>query len=309
MASSWPPFSYNQQMFGGTEYMARGVVENILPQVPKFYNYLCIVTPGKLPSLEREYYMDKKIIVWIHNMIDQLQDWVFQTLNDPDVAKNIQFIIGVSEYHKQRLMQDFTNVPADRFVAIPNAFEPVDFDPQKFVDVQKVKLIHASSSYRGMEVLLGSLKDVEGDFELNVFNDFYPDATGHPFADLANDSRVNFWGKTPRKIVSKFMSEAHIHAYPSIWEETFCLVQAEAMSAGLLCVYSDFGALPETSLGYGIEIPYFELSDFYYAEFLTKAIQRIKNGEHDPIEQSKAIREKYSWDRVLEHWKALEERL
>ena len=309
MASEWPPFNYNHQMFGGTEYMARGVIENVLPHVPKFYNYTCIISPGKLPSLEREYYLDKQIVVWIHNIMGQLQDWVIETLNDPDVAKNIKFIIGVSEHHKQTLIRDFTNVPAEKFVAIPNAFEPVDFDPQKFVDVQKVKLIHASSSYRGMEVLLGSLADVQEDFELNVFNDFYPDATGHPFAHLANDPRVNFWGKTPRKIVSKFMSEAHIHAYPSIWEETFCLVQAEAMSAGLLCVYSDFGALPETSLGYGLSVPYYELSDFYYAEFLTEAIRKIKNGEHDPMEQSKAIREKYSWDQVLEHWKALEEKL
>jgi glycosyltransferase involved in cell wall biosynthesis len=296
-------------MFGGTEYMARGITEKILPKVPKFNDYLCIVSPGLLPSLDREYYLDKQIVVWIHNMMNQLQEWVIETLNDPEVAKNIKFIIAVSEYHKQSLIREFTNVPADRFVVIPNAFEPVNFDPQKFVDVQKVKLIHASSSFRGMEVLLGSLKDVEEDFELNIFNDFYPDTTGHQYAGLVDDPRVNFWGKTPRKIVSKFMSEAHIHAYPSIWEETFCLVQAEAMSAGLLCVYSDLGALPETSLGYGDMIPYIELSDFYYAELLTNAIRKIKNGEHDPMEQSKAIREKFSWDQVLEHWKALEGKL
>jgi glycosyltransferase involved in cell wall biosynthesis len=309
MASEWPPFSYNQQMFGGTEYMAKGVTENILPQVPKFYNYLCLVLPGNLPSTDPDYYLNKEIVVWIHCTTNQMVKWLIDTLNSPEVAKNIKFIVGVSEYHKQTLIRDFTNVSPEKFVAIPNAFEPVDFDPQKFVDVQKVKLIHASSSYRGMEVLLESLKDVEEDFELNVFNDFYPDTTGHPFADLANDPRVVFWGRTPRKIVSKFMSEAHIHAYPSVWEETFCLVQAEAMSAGLLCVHSDFGALPETSLGYGDMIPYIELSDFYYAEFLTNAIRKIKNGEHDPMEQSKAIREKFSWDQALQHWKALEEKL
>lgn len=308
MASDWPAFEYNRRMFGGTEYMARGVTDQILFQVPKFYDYLCVISPGSIPSDDPNYYRDKKIIFWVHNTMDQFVEWIPKLMNNPIVANNIKFIIAVSEHHKQTLIRDLPNVSAEKFVVIPNAFEPVDFNPQKFVDVQKVKLIHVSSGNRGMEILLGSLRDVKEDFELNIFNDYYPDASERKFPG-ADDPRVTFWGKTPRKVVAKFMSESHIHAYPSIWEETFCLAQAESMSAGLLCVYSDLGALPEISMGYGDMIPSDELTEFRFAESLTEAIRKIKNGEHDPMEQSQAIREKYSWDRVLQNWTALEERL
>lgn len=308
MPNDWPPFEYNRKMFGGTEYMAKRVTEQVLFQTPKFYDYLCIVMPGSLPSDDPKYYLDKEIILWVHNTMDQFVEWIYKLLNSPEVARNVKFVVAVSEHHRGTLIRDLPNISPEKFVVIPNSFEPVGFDPQKFVDVQKVKLIHASSGDRGMEVLLGSLKDVEEDFELNIFNDYYPDAAQRKFVG-ADDPRVNFWGRTPRKMVSKFMSEAHIHAYPSIWEETFCLTQAEAMSAGLLCVYSDLGALPEISMGYGDMIPSDELTEFYYAERLTEAIRKIKSGQHDPMEQSEAIREKFSWDRVLENWTALEERL
>ena len=41
----------------------------------------------------------------------------------------------------------------------------------------------------------------------------------------------------------------HICAYPSIWEETACRQVLEAMSAGMVCVHPNFGALFDTTGG------------------------------------------------------------
>jgi glycosyltransferase involved in cell wall biosynthesis len=47
--------------------------------------------------------------------------------------------------------------------------------------------------------------------------------------------------------LKEYLNKAHIFAYPSIWPETSCRAMLEAMSAGLVCVHPNLGALPETS--------------------------------------------------------------
>jgi len=304
-------FEYNLQFTGGTEYMALNFHERVAFNVPKLQDHVCIIIPGKVLSWDKDFYLDKKIIIWAHNAMytTSIKKWALETFNSPEISKNIVRIIGISEFHKKTLMQDFNKVPEDRFVVIPNAFDPIAFNPQKFVDVQKVKIVHASHSSRGMGLLLKSLKYVDEDFELNIFNDYYPEDLEHMFDDYPDDPRVTFWGKTPRKTVHKIMSESHIHAYPSTVEEAFCLVQVEAMSAGLLSVYSGYGALSEVSLGYGVEVPYNVLSATSYAKALTEAILTIKNGQHSFGDQSTTVNEKYSWDVFVENWKDLEKNL
>jgi glycosyltransferase involved in cell wall biosynthesis len=178
--------------------------------------------------------------------------------------------------------------------------------PHKFEDVQKVKIIHASSQYRGMELLLNAIPFMKENFELNIFNEFYPDIP-HNFNQVAvNDPRVNFWGKTPRKMVYKFMEESHIHAYPSTYPETSCLTQIEALSAGCYAVYSDLGALPETSMGHGVMIPSNELTPKRYAEELDKAIRMVKTHGYDHTEQVKDMHNNFSWNKAKQNWLAFD---
>jgi glycosyltransferase involved in cell wall biosynthesis len=143
-------------------------------------------------------------------------------------------------------------------------------------------------------------------FELNIFNEFYPDIP-HNFNQVAvNDPRVNFWGKTPRKMVYKFMEESHIHAYPSTYPETSCLTQIEALSAGCYAVYSDLGALPETSMGHGVMIPSNELTPKRYAEELDKAIRMVKTHGYDHTEQVKDMHNNFSWNKAKQNWLAFD---
>jgi glycosyltransferase involved in cell wall biosynthesis len=47
-----------------------------------------------------------------------------------------------------------------------------------------------------------------------------------------------------------------IFAYPSIWEETFCISAVEAMAAGLYMFTTNYGALYETCAEFPVYIPY-----------------------------------------------------
>ncbi len=133
---------------------------------------------------------------------------------------------------------------------------------------------------------------IKEDFELDVFGSFNPDK----FPELIPDPRVNFYGFSAKATIAKHYKAAHIHAYPSIYPETFCISQAEAMSAGLLCVTSDIGALPEVSGGYTTIYP-FESDNVkhqeIFAEHLTKAICDIKSGNWNPDKQIEYVNKTY----------------
>lgn len=303
---SHPIFAYNESMFGGTETMARGFIKNILPEMSNIHNYKCVIIPGYLPELRTWGLDGKQTVLWLHNTIQQFSQQVDKLLHNKAIANSIKYVIAVSEYHKNVLAKELGFSP-EKIIVIPNAINMITPMPNKFENVKKVKIIHASSQDRGLEMLLNSIPLIEEDFELNVFNDFYPDTKHSYNLDAVNDPRINFWGKTPRKMVYKFMSEAHIHAYPSVYPETSCLTQIEAMSAGCYTVITNLGALPETSMGYGTIVPIEELTPEKYAEELTKAIISIKENGYDYSMQVQDIQNNFSWDKAKENWLKLDE--
>ena len=297
----------NPKAFGGTEYMVKNFRDKVLPYVPQLENYLCLVLPGIGVGINIATLKNVKVILWIHNTFSQFGNKILEEFKDENVKNNIKYIIAVSEYQKQVIAKEI-EFDLNKIIVIPNAIDPVIPTSHKFEDVGKPKLIHASSSDRGMEILLRSLRHIEADFELNIFNDFYPDLSNiNP--RLISDKRINFYGKTPKKTVMKYFASSHIHAYPSTFPETSCLTQMEALSAGCFSVYTDLGALPETSLGYGTMIPIEELTPERYAQELTKAINEIKTKGFDYNKQSKEISEKYSWNVAKQNWINFAERL
>ena len=302
---SHPTFDYHKEYFGGTETMARGFVENILPEMKNITKYSCIIIPGKFPEVRDMGLDGSKYIFWIHNNINQFVSFVGDVLNNNLVRKATERIIAVSEYEKGVIAKEL-NLDPNKIYVIPNAIIPVTPNPNKFKKIDKVKLIHASSKDRGLKVLMDAVPLITEDFELNVFNDFYPDLPHDFNLEGVNDPRVNFYGKTPRKTLYKFFADAHIHAYPSTYPETSCLTQMEALSAGCYTVHTDLGALPETSLGYGKMIPFDELTPEKYAEELTKAIKLIKENGYDYTKQVEDIHNNFTWDIAKKNWLAFD---
>lgn len=300
-----PVFQYNEAFFGGTETMARGFIKNILPDMTNIHKYTNVIIPGHLPDLQTIGIDGSRYIFWLHNNVSQFIGPVGRLLNNNLVRKATERVIAVSEYEKKVLAKEL-DMDLSMIYVIPNAIELATPNPDKFKKIDKVKLIHASTAERGMDILLKAVPLIEEDFELNIFNDFYPDLPHNYSLDGVNDPRVNFYGKTPRKTLYKFFADAHIHAYPSTYPETSCLTQMEAMSAGCYTVHTDLGALPETSLGYGIMIPSHELTPERYAEELTKAIRMIKEQGYDYTQQVEDIKNNFTWDKAKQNWLAFD---
>jgi len=293
-------FQYNPNAFGGTEYMGRGFEQKILPFMPKLDNYLCIIVPGTVPSYNEIFNSDKPILFWMHNTSYQFGEDERKFLSDPKFHDKLKYLIVVSEFQKQETIKD-VGIPADKIIVIPNAIEALKYEPVKFSKVNKVKLINTSSPDRGIDIVLNSMTLIEEDFELDIFSRFNP----NEFPEYVPDPRINFYGFSYKTTVRKHYEAAHIHAYPSTYPETFCLSQAEAMSAGLLCLTSDLGALPEVSNGLTTmyPLPSDPLEHVkVFAEQLTQAIQRIKSGSFDPIAQIEYVNKTYSWEAIKQKW-------
>jgi glycosyltransferase involved in cell wall biosynthesis len=297
----YPIFKYDENMFGGTETMARGFIKNILPDMINIHKYSNVIIPGHVPDTRTIGIDGSKYIFWIHNNISQFNEHVKNILNNSLVRKATERIVAVSEYEK-RVIAGELNIDLNKIYVIPNAIELVTPTSNKFNNIDKVKIIHASSKDRGLQVLLDAVPMIEEDFELNIFNDFYPDLPHGFNMEAVNDPRINFYGKTPRKTLYKFFADAHIHAYPSTYPETSCLTQMEALSAGCYTIHTDLGALPETSLGYGKMIPFQELTPKRYAEELTKAIRMIKEQGYDYAQQVQDIKDNFTWDKAKQNW-------
>lgn len=303
--TSHPVFKYSEEHFGGTETMARGFIKNILPDMVNIHKYTNVIIPGHLPDLQTIGIDGSKYIFWIHNNVSQFIPQVGRILNNTHVRKATERIIAVSEYEKSVLIKEL-GIEPNRVYVIPNAIETIVPKPHKFEDVQKVKIIHASTAERGMGILLDAVPLIEEDFELNIFNDFYPDLPHKYNLAGVNDPRVNFYGKTPRKTLYKFFADAHIHAYPSIYPETSCLTQMEALSAGCYAIYTDLGALPETSMGHGTMIPSHELTPERYAKEITNAIRMIKQNGYNYTKQVEDINNSFTWDIAKQNWLAFD---
>ena len=302
----YPVFNYVKTLFGGTEMMARYFHNNIYENVTNMKDYLCLIIPGTTPKLEEMINGNKEIILWMHNFVHQFAGENIEFLASEPFLKKVKYIIVASEYQKQETAK-ILNISLDKIVVINNGIPIFEYNKEKFNKVDKVKIIHTSSPDRGLWTLLNSLKYIEEDFDLEIYNNFYPDTiiNDPELESLCEDPRITFFGKTPKKIVDEALANTHIFAYPAEYVETFCLSLAEAISAGCLPVYTNFGALPEVSNGCGImyDKPFQNINhDKVFAENLTKAIKMIKNNEWDPSEQIKLINSKYSFEQMTKQW-------
>lgn len=232
----------NKNAKGGTELMGerlRKYVDNEL------LDQFQIVS-----SRVRDLDPNKKKILWLH---DLAQDPEVQHLKDGGWQK-FDKLVFVSHW-QQAMYKAYLGVPYSAGIVLRNAIDPIDV-VEKPSD--KLRLIYFSTPHRGLDLLYVAFDALSKEFmnlELNVFSSF--DLYGWPqrdepfkdlFKKLEDHPHINYHGAVSNDQIREELKRSHILAYPSTWMETSCLCLIEAMSAGLLCVHSSLGALPETSM-------------------------------------------------------------
>jgi glycosyltransferase involved in cell wall biosynthesis len=306
------PFAYNNQVFGGTEFLAKKLHETVLPFTPKFNNYNCLIIPGQLYE-DINYYInsDKELIIWLHVLPNQIsyntQSWFY----NKKFTDKIKYIIVVSQFAKEDLIKT-TYIDPNKIKVIYNFVEKTEDNFEKFKNVKDVELIHCSSLERGFDILLLSLKYSYENFKLRVYNKIDSDVMKSSAENnyLLKDKRIYCHKHTTRKVLNESMSKAHIFIYPATFEETFCLSQAEALESNCLIIYNDIGSLKEISLGHGIvydgEINR-EKHAKQVAKLIDEAVIKIKSNKFDPGDQSKDINDKFSLKKFIDSWINLHE--
>tara|TARA_B100001093_G_scaffold445091_1_gene448530 strand:+ start:7 stop:1104 length:1098 start_codon:yes stop_codon:yes gene_type:complete len=226
---------------------------------------------------------DKKQLIEIHNrpyLIDQITKrnkfpiTLFfhndpQTMNGSKSVKDREKILEkcaaifcVSEFIKKKFLQGINgdvkkiyvlyNGVERKIIRFPNKNNEVLFVgrlvPEKGVNfyVEALKLIadkHPEWSFG----LIGSFR--LGD---NKNTSLYANAVIKKFKSIG--SQAKFYGYQDNRFVQEKMKTASIIVIPSLWQEPFGLVAAEAMSNGICIIASRVGGIPEIVKSNGILI-------------------------------------------------------
>jgi glycosyltransferase involved in cell wall biosynthesis len=305
-----------QQAFaakGGTELLHDGLLK-----YTKFKEYENINLLLSTPNPNKLRYT-KKNILWQHL---NYSDESLAPIKDPTFMKAIAASVYVSHWQLEKFRYLF-QVPLNNAYVIRNAIEPIELKPKS--KDEKLKLIYTSTPFRGLSILLDVMETINReDVELEVYSSTdiyssgYTQVYGNLYKDLFDRARsmknVNYHGHAENKDIHKALQEAHIFAYPSIFEETACLAMIEAGAAGCSLVTTDLGALPETGSMYAKMMTIKSDEEdirINYAKHLNDAIDSYwdKSNQEFLKEQSNFYNKYYSWETRAKEWNLFFEKI
>lgn len=291
---------------GGTELMNSALYERVDKDLlEKFF-----IIKSRVRHLDKE----KPNILWLH---DLWSDPEVQNLKKSDYINQFAKLVFVSNWQLQTYNLTL-GVPYNRSLVLKNAIEPIKF---KKKSRDKIRLIYHTTPHRGLQLLVPVFhhlaKKYDDQIHLDVYSSF--EAYGWPerdepyldlFKQIQDHPNMTYHGFKPNKDIRSALQDAHIFAYPSIWQETSCIAAIEAMSAGCEVICPNLAALPETTGGYATMYQWSEDMNHHanvFANILDQSIQRHINDDNTyRFDVAKGYADSmYNWDVRAEEWKGL----
>lgn len=270
MSIDWNEISSKSN--GGTELLCRELEKRLAPELLDKFQ---IIPSRVLNPLDPE----RIRILWAHDLAD-----------DPSSNhlanggwRRFNRIVFVSNWQAQAYIAKYS-IPWSKCMVMPNAIVPIA-EHEKPED--KIRLIYTSTPQRGLNILASVFDELcktHNDIELEVFSSF--NIYGWPendknfeglFEHLKGNDRVQYHGAVPNDEVRETLKRSHVLAYPSTWAETSCLCLMEAMSAGLVCVHPNYGALYETGARWTLQYQWQETLEGH-AGVLLNVLNETING-------------------------------
>lgn len=295
----------NKDSRGGTEMVAVELSKRIRPDLLKGVQII--------NSRTRELVPDHKHILLCHDLAG---DPEVQHLRDPEKRAQYDLIVFVSYWQFQQY-HGHLGVPYGKSMVINNGIVPFEFhnkpDPN-----EQINLIYHTTPHRGLELLMPVFDALCKEFSnlhLDVYSSFKIygwEQRDKPYEELferiKNHPNCTYHGYKPNDEVRDALRNAHIFAFPSIWQETSCISLMEAMSANCICVHPDYAALIETSgnmtdIYRWDEDPNQHMMAFY--RFIKNAIMQVQSDSKLFDEPSCAklfIDSNNSWEYIIEQW-------
>lgn len=288
---------------GGTELMNKALYERVDNALLDQFNII--------KSRVREVAETKPNILWLH---DLWSDPEAQHLKDASSRSKFEKLVFVSNWQFQTYNLAL-GVPFSQSFILKNAIDPIEYkEKQK----DQIRLIYHTTPHRGLALLVPVMEELakhHGDkVHLDVYSSF--EAYGWPqrdepyldlFERVKNHPNMTYHGFKPNDVIRKALQEAHIFAYPSIWQETSCIASIEAMSAGCEVVCPNYAALPETTGGFATSYQWNEDINFHanvFANILHQSIERHfeESNQQKLIFAKNYIDNFYNWDLRSVEW-------
>ncbi|NIP30488.1 MAG: glycosyltransferase, partial [Candidatus Dadabacteria bacterium] len=299
----------NQHPKGGTElqfdYLKKYVDEKLLSQVQ-----ICTSVPEKIPLDPK-----KVNILWQKNSYDQpnLHPW----FKDKSNHNKYDWYVFNSHWNFEKFRMVF-DIPTHKCVVIKNGIDRI-VRSKPYKEGDPIKIIHQNTPWRGLSVLLGAMQLVKNPLiTLDVYSstevygkNFY-EQNDNDYKELYKQAQqlpnVNYIGYKPNQYIKDHLHEYHMYAYPSIFEETFCISLLECMAAGLYCITTNYGALFETGAEFPMYIPYEKNKRLLAQKFafgIEAAAKSLHEKQiHNHLECQWAYASTYySWNKIGASWK------
>jgi glycosyltransferase involved in cell wall biosynthesis len=301
------PIAWNElsaRSSGGTERMGRELERRLGAELLDRFQ----IIPARVRQLDPA----RIRILWLHN-----------TAVDPEAEsalarggwRRFHRLVFVSHHQMQSFIETYA-IPWERCAVLLNAIVPI---PRHEKPPAPIRLLYTSTPQRGLDILHAvfcRLAEKHQDIELEVFSSFKlygwddADAPFEPlFKRLREHPRIKWHGARPNQEVREALQRCHLFAYPSTWQETSGIVLMEAMSAGLLCVHPNYGALSETAAGLTMMYQWSPDKNLHAGIFARKLDEAIVLLKTDPerVRQLTAMQSGYAnhvfaWDRRAAEW-------
>lgn len=243
----------NQNAMGGTELLGEELAKRLPQSLLKDFQIIS--------SRVRELDEGKIRIFWAHDLPGDPES---EFLKSKDEQAKFHAFVFVSHWQMQRYIE-YYGIPWSSCICIRNAINPIEAH-EKPDHKEKLTLTYFSTPHRGLHILapvFAKLAEKHPHIELDVYSSFNLygwKERDKPFEKLFEmldaHPRINNYGSVSNDVIRESLTKTHILAYPSIWQETSCLVLMESMSAGLVCVHPNFAALPETATEHTVMYQY-----------------------------------------------------
>jgi glycosyltransferase involved in cell wall biosynthesis len=228
---------------GGTEQTCRMIESNLPADLLEDFQII--------PSRLSELLQDK---IRIYHLHDLPQDPETVHLKDISSQNRFHKIVFCGHWQYNQYLNVLGITPSSKLAVLETPIEPIEFKPKS---TDEIRLIYTSTPQRGLQILFPVFEELAKKYDniyLDVFSSFEiygwmeaDNSYKELFDKCRNHPRIVYHGFKSNDKVREALQNAHILAYPSIWEECNSRSLIESMSAGLLCVHPNFAGLSDTS--------------------------------------------------------------
>lgn len=245
----------------------------------------------------------KKKYCWFHDVVPE-EVWT------PSRINNLDKLIVLSKFHRSL----YPSIPEEKIMVSANGILPEHFD----VKVERVKnrVLYTSAPNRGLELLLAlwpKVREQVPDAELywaygwqtfDKMQESNPQAAKYKerITQMLKQDGVHDLGRIGHEELAELMLSGDVWAYPTEFEEIFCITAIKMQAAGCVPVCTDVAALDEV-VQYGTKV---ETKKIYRDEEKQKefieAVVTALNTQQDRESMQAWARENWTWGKVATQW-------